>query len=111
VAATARMLLFSGRPDPEWPVPDDHVTRLGDIWATLTPIAPRSAPPPKLGYRGVELQVEDGASYLAVAGHVTKSQAGARETRADAGRVFERALIGSAPPGTVPPGAAGLDPT
>ena len=111
MAATARMLLFSGRPDPEWPVADDHVTRLGDIWATLTPIAPRSAPAPKLGYRGVELHVDDGVSYLAVAGHVTKSRAGASETRGDAGRVFERALIASAPPGTVPPGAPGLDPT
>ena len=75
------MLLFSGRPDPEWPVPDDHVTRLSDIWATLTPIAPRSPPAPKLGYRGVELHVDDGALYLAVAGHVTESRAGVSETR------------------------------
>lgn len=104
------MLIFSGRPDPEWPVPDDHVTRLDDIWAALTPIAPQSAPAPKLGYRGVELHVDDGTSYLAVAGLVTKSRAGAAETRTDPGRVFERALIASAPPGTVPPGAPGPDP-
>jgi hypothetical protein len=105
------MLLFSGRPDPEWPVPDDQVTRLADIWAALTPIASGSAPTPKLGYRGVELHEDDDTSYLAVAGLVTKSRAGAAETRTDPGRVFERALIASAPPGTVPPGAPGLDPT
>lgn len=105
------MLLFSGRPDPEWAVTGDHVTRLAEIWAALKPAAPRSDSAPKLGYRGVELQTDDGASYLAAAGYVTHSRAGASETRVDAGRVFERAVIASAPPGTVPPGAPGLDPT
>jgi hypothetical protein len=105
------MLVFSGRPDPEWSVPGDHVTRLLEIWATLEPAPPRAASAPKLGYRGVEFSLDAGESYLADAGHVTRSRGGVSETRIDAGRVFERALIASAPPDTIPPGAAGLDPS
>jgi hypothetical protein len=105
------MLLYSGRPDPEWAVTDDEVRRLAGIWATLTPAASRSASAPKLGYRGVELHLDDGVSYLADAGHVTISRGGVSETRLDAGRVFEQALLASAPPDTIPPGATGLDPT
>ena len=102
------MLLYSGRPDPQWAVSDDQVQRLVAIWATLTPVATRTAAP-KLGYRGVELHLDDGASYLADTSGVTRSRSGSSETRADAGRAFERGLIDTAPPGTMPPGAPGGD--
>ena len=100
------MLLYSGRPDPQWAVSDDQVERLAGIWTTLTPTATRAAAS-KLGYRGVELHLDDGESYLADASGVTRSREGSSETRADPGRAFERGIIDTAPPGTIPPGAPG----
>jgi hypothetical protein len=103
------MLVFSGRPDPEWTVTVDQVRRLDEIWAALGPAPPRSPSAPKLGYRGVELHLDDGSSYLASAGQVTKTLSGASETRVDPDRRFERVLIATAPPGSLPPGTHGPD--
>jgi hypothetical protein len=102
------MLVYSGRPDPEWTVDAEAVQRLDAVWAGLSPVTPQSSEP-KLGYRGIELRQDDGVAYLANAGFVTRSGGSESETRADAGREFERTLIATAPAGVLPPGLPGPD--
>src|SRR5215208_3687731 len=68
---TARALLFSGRPDPTWPVPESAATEVHALWAALDPWsgAPSAAPP--LGYRGCILRAPDGREWMAFGGAVT----------------------------------------
>jgi len=97
--------LYSGRPDPEWPVDDARVRALKRLWRTLAPsaTAPRQAPP--LGYRGCALQCPAGHEWFAYNGVATYRHGNETpEHRLDAGRQFERALLDTAPPGRLPPG-------
>ena len=71
--ATARVLLYAGLPDPEWPVTGDQVAQLLAIWQALEPAIPPTSEAPKLGYRGVELHLEDGVSFTATNGLVTRA--------------------------------------
>jgi hypothetical protein len=100
---TGTAFVFSGRPDPEWQVPSDALTRLQAIWSSLTPGA--SAPPsaPALGYRGCALRCPPN-EWLAYGGVVTNTAAsGAVDRRSDPERTFERMLLSTAPTGVLPP--------
>ena len=97
----ARVLVYSGRPDPSW-VPDPRTVRsLMTLWDRLPPAVP---PPPRsnLGYRGALLVAPDGTTWLAAEGTVERSGRGARESRGDESGRFERLLLGSAPSGLLP---------
>jgi hypothetical protein len=61
---------------------------------------PRSTP--KLGYRGVELRLEDGVKFTAAEAVVTRLEQGRGEARLDSARSFESAVLATAPPGAIP---------
>jgi hypothetical protein len=90
--------VFSGRPDPTWPVPANVAEELLAIWESLPP-ADATASPPALGYRGVFLRDPDGHMWTAYRELVTL----AGETHRDDERRFERAIVSSAPAGMLPP--------
>src|SRR5215203_1307308 len=100
---TARALLFSGRPDPTWPVPKSAATEVHALWAALDPWsgAPSAAPP--LGYRGCILRAPDGREWMAFGGAVTLTTPEEVDVRSDPERAFERRLLDSAPPNLLPP--------
>src|SRR5215204_2935021 len=80
----ARALLFSGRPDPTWPVPESVVNELYALWSAL---GPRSGAPPAaplLGYRGCVLRAPDGREWRAFGGAVTLTTPEGVDVRSDA---------------------------
>ena len=104
-ACTASASLYSGRPDPEWPVDDARANALERMWVALAPSSngPRQAPP--LGYRGCALRCNSGNIWHAYDGVATHRQGnGPPEHRIDRERRLEQALLDTAPPGTLPAG-------
>jgi hypothetical protein len=102
--ASASVCLFSGRPDPAWPLNGRQVETLERLWAGLAPHPAGAALAPALGYRGCRVRSGD-CDWLAYGGTVTRSPGAAQEARADPARAFERAVLASAPPGLLPAGA------
>jgi hypothetical protein len=99
----AEARVFSGRPDPGWEVPPSLAGALTSLWEALPADGETPSPPP-LGYRGCVLRDPGGREWAAYGGVVRLSVDGAlRETRRDPGRVWERRLLASAPPGLLPP--------
>jgi hypothetical protein len=95
--------IFSGRPDPEWPLSDRQVAMLSRVWAQLPP--GQSAPPraPALGYRGCAVRCASGEEWFAYGGLVTLTHTGVVvQRRDDSRRRFEKTLLGTAPKGVVP---------
>jgi hypothetical protein len=95
--------VFSGRPDPRWTPDRAAVEHLERLWKSLPPCAevPPSAPP--VGYRGSSLRDPGGRRWFAFGGIVTRGGPDDVESRRDEGRVFEKAILDSAPEGLVPP--------
>lgn len=102
MSASARAFLYSGLPDPEWMVPGDRLEVLLAIWETLERTSLPARSTPKLGYRGVELRLEDEVTYTAADAVVTRSEEGREEARLDSARRFENAVLATAPPGAIP---------
>ncbi len=102
-ALRARALLFSGRPDPEWPIDSERAAAIvGLLEAAPATDAAAPAPPP-LGYRGVHLSEPGGVSWLVYSGVIVEERPRcAPSRRIDAGRRVERAALATAPPGTLP---------
>lgn len=104
-------LVFSGRPDPVWPIDERDRTRLERLWTRLEPI--RAGPPsgPVLGYKGACMSCASGTRYHAYHGVVVLTrERDVVEYRGDPDRGFERALLGTAPAGALPAGI-GMPPT
>ena len=98
-----RAFLFSGRPDPTWPVPPDIVRRLLEIWESL-PLSPAGLPPvPPLGYRGCSLTDTAGWEWTTYGGVVRLHTPDDTQVRRDDTRSFEMTLLTSAPVGALPP--------
>ena len=98
---TAGAFVFSGRPDPTWPISTDLATELMSIWETL--VSTGEVPTtPVLGYRGCFARGPDGRTWTAYHELVTLSSDGDSETRRDDQRRFERTVLASAPEGTLP---------
>lgn len=107
---TVRVLVYSGRRDPEWPAPAGLIARAMAIWDRLAPVPKGSSSPgvlpPPLGYRGCVLSEPGGRRWAAFGGIVslTAQSSDRAESRRDRGRAFERLLAHSAAPGVLPPG-------
>ena len=83
-----------------WAIPAALGRRLEELWERLPPwTGVRPPTPPPLGYRGCRLEAPDGRMWTAYGEQV----ASGLERRRDADREFEGSLIGSAPPGFLPP--------
>lgn len=96
-AATVELDLYSGRPNPSWPLSQADMRELAAILRGLPP-ARDQAPPDSLGYRGFVI-LGDGA---ALAGHdrlvvyrdlIFAGQDGAAVVLSDPGRSVERWLL------------------
>lgn len=97
----ATALVFSGRPDPSWPVPAALVSRLEALWATLD-VTKAPPEPGALGYRGCVLRTDEGDEYYARRSVVTWRCGELEQSRQDAGRQFERLLLSTARKRLVP---------
>ena len=91
---TAAALVYSGRRDPLWPVPEDLGHRLEQLWNGLLPWSGEPPRAPPLGYRGCRLTAPDGRAWTAFRDLVTL----APYSRRDSEREFESSLVASAPP-------------
>ncbi|MEO8450507.1 MAG: hypothetical protein ABI647_11980 [Gemmatimonadota bacterium] len=99
--AVAHALVFSGRRDPSWMIDEAIGTELVRIWEGLDPVPIAASLIDQLGYRGVVVDGLAGARFLATGGTVTETRAGARRTRADPERRFERRVLDAGPPGLI----------
>jgi hypothetical protein len=98
--------VFSGAPDPTWPLADGDVAVLERIWNSLAPANGDPAVAPPLGYRGCfAVDATGGRRFDAYGGTVTLDLTGAREARRDPPRTFERCVLETAPGGVLPPDA------
>ncbi len=94
--------VFSGRPDPEWPLSARQEADLQHAWSRLEVKHARPPSPPALGYRGTTMRCPSGDEWHAFRGIVTHIADGWVQWRADEGRQFEKALLATAPSGAVP---------
>jgi hypothetical protein len=101
-AWTAGALIFSGRPDPTWPLSEATVRDLLDLWAILEPLPRAVDEPARLGYRGSFLRGPVSEAWLAFANTVTFRSPSGAESRRDAQGKFEAILLRSAPAGALP---------
>jgi hypothetical protein len=103
-------LVYSGRPDPNWPVDPETARHLIAMLDHLPSISRWPAPRSALGYRGVWLRSSDQHRWVAYDGVVVDEGVTGTEhmarTRRDDARVFERAVLATAPPGLLPSSAA-----
>ena len=99
---TAGAFLFSGRPDPTWPISSAVRDELVTIWETLVPTDERVARRPALGYRGCFVRDPAGRTWTAFHELVTLSSEAGSESRRDDAVRFERTVLASAPAGTSP---------
>jgi len=95
-SALAGIRIFSGRPDPTWPLPSDRLENIRAIWQELEPCRVEPAVRPRLGYRGCF--VVTGAERLDTEDDlVVVLQGNHKERRVDPQRRIERAILSSAP--------------
>jgi hypothetical protein len=95
--------VFSGRPDPTWPISDELGVRLETLWGSLPTSQAQQPEPRPLGYRGCFVNSPDGRRWMAYRQSVTLEAAGRIERRRDNNRNFESTLLASAPDGVLPP--------
>ena len=98
----AGAFLYSGRPDPTWPVSAAAARALQKLWAALPPTAEQAPNPSRLGYRGAFLRDPLHREWIAFGRLVSLNTPAGIEVRADAERQFEKDLLASAPKGLLP---------
>ena len=96
-------LLYSGRENPEWTIPDSLARAAVEVWDGLVPTVAPPVPPP-LGPRGLQLIAPDGGRWTSHRGVVTYLPPNASEShsRQDPGSHFHQLLADSAPKGLLP---------
>jgi hypothetical protein len=99
----ARALIYAGRPDPEWPIDAGRAAAIVGL-LEAAPVTGAAAPaPPALGYRGVRVASEAGVSWEVHAGVIVEARPrSAPVRRLDPRRRVEKAVLATAPPGTLP---------
>ena len=105
----ATVSVYSGRPDPEWPLSAGQVARLRRAWSRLTVKPSPPTLPPSLGSRGTAMRCVRGEEWRAYGGCVTHTAGGRVESRSDEDHRFEKALLATAPSGVVPSGIPEID--
>ena len=91
--------VFSGRPDPGWPVSDAVGEEIARRAEALPPAAEVELPEePALGYRGSWLRAPDGREWRAGRGVVIRDG----DARSDPLRAVEQAILATAPEGVLP---------
>ena len=101
-AAVASVMLYSGRPDPEWSLSKENVMRIFDLWESLAVVPDPPEHGSQLGYRGVRVIIADGTEFTAFGGTVLRRIHAQPECRSDPTGGVERLVIASAPPGLLP---------
>ncbi len=96
MAWMARALVYSGRPDPQWPLDESQVHGFLELWASLPDIDDSLEAPSRLGYRGVLVTQPEGATWLATTGIVQHTIGAIRTTRSDADGRLERWVLETA---------------
>lgn len=95
-AATVEADLYSGRPNPSWPLAPEEASQLVRRVDGLAPAAPVE-PPGRLGYRGLRFRLYAGdreiASGESFDGHLRFQDAAGPRHLADPGREVERWLL------------------
>jgi hypothetical protein len=92
---TAGVLLFSGRPDPTWEIPEDSARALLNDFDSLARAGHKPPAQTRLGYRGVWLASSDGNRWMAFESTAWYVNTG--DVRSDRGSLFERAVLSTAP--------------
>jgi hypothetical protein len=99
----AGALIFSGRADPVWMLNESTSSGLLTIWNSMPRYSGPTMPPPAHGYRGCFMCAPSGSEWIAYRGVVSLKTKAGTDQRRDDNRQFERALIKTAPAGTLPP--------
>lgn len=95
--------IFSGRPDPTWKIDEREAKRLEELWSSLELFKGQLPSAPLLGYRGCFLRrVTTNREWFAYGGVVALKATEGSESRHDKNREFEKAILSSAPEGTIP---------
>jgi hypothetical protein len=104
----AGISVFSGRPNPSWPLSHADFEDLLRIWDSLDPTPVATKPNSFLGYRGCF--VEDGEErWTASDDIVTIQRPHGTESRRDVRREFERRILSTAPVGLHVAALTGFD--
>lgn len=96
--------VYSGRIDPSWSVDATRARAAVDVFRELPPSARAHPAGGGLGYRGCWLRAPDGTTWVAANGLAAERGPAHDDVREDAARDFERAILGTAPDGVLPPG-------
>ncbi len=99
----ARLLIFSGRPDPTWRVEESTLKELRDIWNSLTPYYGEPLSPTSLGYRGCIVSCNNGTEWFVFQNMISFTINGKTEIRTDKNKEIEDLILDSAPQDIVPP--------
>ena len=99
----AGALVYSGRPDPVWIVPEDIVESLLQLWEELDDWSGTLPAPPALGYKGCYVQDAGLRKWTAFNGFVSLTHDRETLIKKDMARAFEKRILISAPAGTLPP--------
>jgi len=94
--------IFSGRPDPTWPIEANVAENLLALWESLPTYSGPVQSAPALGYRGCYLRDPKGCEWFSYQAVVTMEMNGKIVQRRDHDRRFERMLLTSAPPDAIP---------
>ena len=98
----AGVFIFSGRPDPTWPVNNKLIKQLEKIWNSLEPLTDKYPSPSTLGYRGCFVRNNVDREWFAYDKIVIFKRNGSSEPRLDKQSAFEKLVLSSAPPGLLP---------
>lgn len=99
---SAGALLYSGRRDPTWELPQKVAKVLMKLWEAMPPSPDTQPSTSRLGYRGVFVRGPGNREWTAFRGIACLKTPAGIEARTDTGRKFEKALLASAPGGLLP---------
>lgn len=96
--------VYSGRPNPTWPVDKRQAESLEAIWEELEPTDEDQPAVSRLGYRGCSLTCGPDREFTSCRGTVSRRIGKAVQRKRDRAKRFERLLLATAPEGLLPSG-------
>jgi hypothetical protein len=94
---TAEAFLFSGRPNPQWPLTEEQATDWMKLWEAATPSVKEARQLAILGYTGCKLHHDKHSYWLMADGCVSFFDQDTVINRSDPGRKMEYFLLHTAP--------------